>query len=639
MFSTRVSPKAGGLAFVGLLAVSVVVLLARTLSYHGFSVDYKKNVFSKDGKSFDYVSGSLHYFRVPHELWYDRLLKLRASGINVVSTYVPWNFHEPHPGQYNFEGDADLFKFMDIAQSLGLYVNIRPGPYICSEWDLGGIPYFVLGSKKDGVLLRTMDSRYLSHVECYFTELLPRLKPYLYENGGPIIMVQVENEYGSYKACDYDYMNYLANLMRKHLGENVVLYTADGWDMHHLICGPIHHSNVLTTVNFGPNSDHMSAFTRLRSFQGHGPLVNSEFYPGWLDHWGEPHQCKTSSFVGAEFDKMLKSSLGNVFVNFYMFFGGTNFAFYNGANMATDPKYQPDPTSYDYDAPLTECGDTTEKYYAIRKAIKQHRPHLIDNNLLAKVVNSTKQRYGKVKFKEVLSYPGIKSLATKHLEKGPVFTFEELEQDYGFILYEKTYNNYYHNVELEIPEPRDMVYVFADDKYVGKIYRSANEKILLPSFRKLALLVENMGRINYGNYLHDYKGLVGEVRLGEDVVSKGVDWSIWTLPLNNTHLAQYQEIKSKPGPGSILKGEFTIHGKPADTWVKMSKFSKGVIFINGRNIGRYWPVVGPQKNLYVPSVFLKTGVNELVMLELVQMPEPQELFVELVEYPDVGSCD
>ncbi|XP_063685329.1 beta-galactosidase-like [Bolinopsis microptera] len=638
MFSTRIPAKAGCLLLIGFLGICVI-LLTKTFSYQGFSVDYKKNVFTKDGKTFDFVSGSLHYFRVPHQLWHDRLLKLRASGINVVSTYIPWNFHEPHPSQYNFVGDADLFKFIEIAQSLGLFVNIRPGPYICSEWDLGGIPYFVLGSKKDGVQMRTMDSRYLSHVECYFNELLPRLKPYLYENGGPIILVQVENEYGSYKACDFDYMTYITKLMRKHLGETAILYTADGWDMHHLICGPIHHSDVLTTINFGPNSDHESAFHRMRSFQGNGPLVNSEFYPGWLDHWGEPHQCKSSNLVRTEFTKMLKSAMGNVFVNFYMFFGGTNFAFYNGANMAFEPKYQPDPTSYDYDAPMTESGDTTQKYYAIRNAIKESRPHLIDEHLLSKVVNSTKQGYGRVKFHEILKYPGIKSLATKQLNNVPLFTFEELQQDYGFVLYEKTYSNFYHNAELEIPEPRDMVYVFADDKYIGKIYRSENKNLTLPSFTKLGLLVENMGRINYGPFLHDYKGIVGAIKLGQDDVSKGADWNIWSLPLNNTELAQFETIKIQPGPGSILRGEFTIHGKPADTWVKMSKFGKGVIFINGRNLGRYWPIKGPQKNLYVPSVFLNTGINEMVLLELVQMPSEKDLYVELVGYPDVGSCN
>ena len=220
MTGTKISPRA--ICVIGFFLFASVLLLRRAYLVKGFSVDYTKNVFLKDGETFDYVSGSLHYFRVPHELWHDRLLKLRASGINVVSTYVPWNFHEPHPGQYNFEGDADLFKFMDIAHSLGLFVNIRPGPYICSEWDLGGIPYFVLGSPKDKVRLRTMDSRYIAHVQCYFDELLPKLRPYLYENGGPIILVQIENEYGSDKACDHDYMNYLYDLMRKHC----LLYTS-----------------------------------------------------------------------------------------------------------------------------------------------------------------------------------------------------------------------------------------------------------------------------------------------------------------------------------------------------------------------------------------------------------------------------
>ena len=306
---------------------------------HGFTVNYEKDTFEKDGVPFYYVSGSLHYFRVPRALWYDRLLKLRASGINVVSTYVAWNVHEPHPEHYQFGGDADLVHFIQTAQKVGLLVNLRPGPYICAEWDLGGLPYFVLGSPDDRVYLRTMDSRYIKYVDRYFSVLFKKIKPLLYENGGPIILVQIENEYGSYKACDHSYMRHLTNITRTHLGDKVVLYTADGWDMHHLICGPMNYGNVLTTLNFGPNSSPDVAFGRLKFFQKHGPKVNSEYYPGWLDHWSEPHQKKEAGFVAEMFEKQM---LSDIYVNFFMFMGGTNFGFYNGANNAKYSfKYQP----------------------------------------------------------------------------------------------------------------------------------------------------------------------------------------------------------------------------------------------------------------------------------------------------------
>lgn len=603
---------------------------------YSFTVDYASNKFLKDGKHFDFVSGSVHYFRVPHQLWYDRLLKLRASGINVVSTYVAWNVHEPQPGQFDFEGDANIFKFIEIAQSLGLYVNIRPGPYICSEWDLGGIPYFVLGSPKESVYLRTMNSKYIDHVESYFNVLLPLLKPYLYENGGPIILFQIENEYGSYKACDHAYTNYLTDFVRNHLGDKVILYTADGWDMQHLVCGPVHNKDVLTTLNFGPNTNHHPPFHRLRSFQGHGPLVNSEFYPGWLDHWGEPHQCKPSKLVTDQFANMLTSELGTVYVNFYMFFGGTNFAFYNGANMMYEPKYQPDPTSYDYDAPLTECGDTTEKYYAIRNVIKKYRPQLIDESLMALMKNSTKKSYGRVTFSQMIDFTRIKNLASKKMIKKSLLTFEELQQDYGFVLYEKLHNNFVSNLELSIPGPRDMVYVFADDKYVGQIYRSENKNLVVPQFKKLSLLVENLGRINYGPHLHDFKGILGSVNLGDNDISQNQDWNIWSLPLNNTKTAKFTELLD-PGPGSLLKGYFTVKGAPADTWVDMSLFSKGVIFINNRNIGRFWLDKGPQRSLYVPSVYLREGQNEIVLLEVSKMPADK--FVGLVDFPNIGTCN
>lgn len=440
-----------------------------------FVADYLNNTFVKDGKTFNFVSGSLHYFRVPHQLWFDRLIKLRASGVNVVSTYVAWNIHEPQKGQFNFNGDADIINFIKIAQSVGLLVNIRPGPYICSEWDLGGIPYFVLGTPSNPIKLRTMDQQYIEFVDNYFAKLLPMLQPFLYENGGPIILVQVENEYGSYSACNSNYMNYLSKLMREYLGDNVVLYTADGWDMHHLICGPIHNSDVLTTVNFGPNSDHLSAFSRLRAFQKHGPLVNSEFYPGWLDHWGDPHQCKTPQYVDDKFKELLNSNMGNIYVNFYMFFGGTNFGFYNGANMVMEPLYQPDPTSYDYDAPLTESGDFTDKYFAIRNTIKKYRPELMDNNLIPNsplLANSIKKGYGKVSFHEVLLFPRLKELATKEIQGSPtLLTFEDLKQDYGFVLYEQLISQTREDVILDLDRIKDMAYVFADDIFIGKIYR------------------------------------------------------------------------------------------------------------------------------------------------------------------------
>ena len=460
-----------------ILAVFVFAVLKKLYTLKNdqrpaFVVDYKNNLFLKDGVNFDFISGSLHYFRVPHQLWLDRLLKLRASGINVVSTYVAWNIHEPHKGQFNFDGDADIIKFIKIAHSVGLFVNIRPGPYICAEWDLGGIPYFVLGTPDNPVKLRTMDPKYLKFVDAYFAKLLPMLQPLLYENGGPIILVQIENEYGSYKACDKDYMKHIEKLTKGYLSDKVILYTADGLDMHHLACGPLHDRDVLTTLNFGPNSNHKSAFSRLRSFQGHGPLVNSEFYPGWLDHWGEPHQCKTPQFVNKELINMLNSDMGKIFINFYMFFGGTNYGFYNGANMVKEHSYQPDPTSYDYDAPLTECGDLTKKYHAIRNTIKKYRPLLVDESLLPLLSNSTKQKYGIVNFNEVLAYPKIKELATKVIQSSPVlYTFEDLQQDYGFILYELSYDNFDSNAILEVNKIRDMVYVFTDDVFIGQIYR------------------------------------------------------------------------------------------------------------------------------------------------------------------------
>eukprot|EP00116_Pleurobrachia_bachei_P003451 sb/3463713/ len=464
------------------LAICLYITLLNPASYRGsrsFVVDYENDIFLKDGTPFDFVSGSLHYFRVPHQLWHDRLLKLRASGINVVSTYVAWNVHEPHEGVFNFAGDADLVKFVKTAQSLDLLVNIRPGPYICAEWDNGGIPYFVLGHPTSPIKLRSSDERYLAHVKRYYDVLLPKLKPLLYRNDGPIILAQIENEYGSDLTCDHEYKKYLYNLMKEHLGSNdVVYYTADGWDMHHLICGPIHDSNVLTTINFGTKTEHHDAYYRMRGFQKKGPLVNSEFYPGWLDHWSEPHQCRDTGFVNSQFIKMLVSKLGKVYVNFYMFFGGTNFAFYAGANHNAG-KYQPDPTTYDYDAPMSEAGDMTYKYQVLQSTIAKYRSALVHPSFPAEAKNSTKKGYGWVDLTEVLEFGRLKSLATCHHERTKPKTFSQLKQDLGFVLYEINEVQGSEMDVLKITDPRDSVSVFVDNYYVGTIFRKFRTYIFM----------------------------------------------------------------------------------------------------------------------------------------------------------------
>ncbi|MFT7816128.1 beta-galactosidase isoform X1 [Arapaima gigas] len=324
-----------------------------------FEIDYKNDCFHKDGQPFRYISGSIHYSRIPRIYWKDRLLKMYMAGLNAIQTYVPWNYHEPVPNQYVFSGDRDLEYFLQLASDIGLLVVLRPGPYICAEWDMGGLPAWLLN--KTDIVLRSSDPDYIGAVDKWMGKLLPMIKPFLYQNGGPVITVQVENEYGSYFACDYNYLRHLTRLFRYHLGGEVVLFTTDGASVGYLKCGSL--QGLYATVDFGPGGNVTAAFAAQRYAEPNGPLVNSEFYTGWLDHWGEHHSVVPASAVAKSLNEILEVGAS---VNLYMFIGGTNFGYWNGANTP----YAPQPTSYDYDAPLTEAGDLTDKYFAIRDVIR-----------------------------------------------------------------------------------------------------------------------------------------------------------------------------------------------------------------------------------------------------------------------------
>ncbi|XP_029460836.1 beta-galactosidase-like [Rhinatrema bivittatum] len=333
-------------------------------SEKSFEIDFNNNCFRKDGERFRYVSGSIHYFRVPPQYWKDRLLKMYMTGLNAIQVYVPWNFHEPQPGVYNFEGDRDIAAFLDVAADIGLLVILRPGPYICAEWDMGGLPAWLLQNRN--IVLRSSDPAYLSAVASWLSQLLPKMEPRLYQNGGNIISVQVENEYGSYFACDYDYLRNLYKLFRSFLGDQVVLFTTDGNSDKELKCGTL--QGLYATVDFGPVSNVTQAFAAQRRFEAKGPLVNSEYYTGWLDYWGSNHSTSSTEKVAQGLYDMLKIGAN---VNMYMFEGGTNFGYWSGADYKN--KYLPVTTSYDYDAPLSEAGDPTDKLFAIRTVISKFR--------------------------------------------------------------------------------------------------------------------------------------------------------------------------------------------------------------------------------------------------------------------------
>ncbi|XP_031696203.1 beta-galactosidase-like [Anarrhichthys ocellatus] len=601
----------------------LLLLFGHSLGAPGsFSVDYQKDCFRKDGEEFRYISGSIHYSRIPRVYWKDRLLKMYMAGLNAIQMYIPWSYHEEFPDRYDFSGDKDLEYFLQLAQDIGLVVILRAGPYICAEWDMGGLPAWLL--KKKDIVLRSSDPDYIKAVDKWMGKLLPMMKPFLYQNGGPIITVQVENEYGSYFACDYNYMRHLTQLFRSHLGEEVVLFTTDGAGLSYLKCGSI--QGLYATVDFGPGENVNAAFAAQRHAEPHGPLVNSELYTGWLDHWGSRHSVVSSAIVAKSLNEILALGAN---VNMYMFIGGTTFGYWNGAN---DP-YASQPTSYDYDSPLTEAGDLTEKYFAIREVIKMYR------KIPAGPIPPTtpKYAYGTVGMKklqvlsdalETLSFSGpIKS-------KYPQ-TFIELNQAFGYVLYRTTLPvNCNTSTPLSSPlnGVHDRAYVSVDGVAVGILERNKviTVNVTGKAGSQVDILVENMGRINYGKNINDFKGLVSNLTLGKDTLT---GWTMYSLNIDeaiNRGLLGETKPTDPPKPPALslptfYEGSFIIPAGipdlPQDTYIKLPKWRKGQVWINGFNLGRYWPARGPQVTLFVPANILSTAApNNVTVLELEEAP-------------------
>ncbi|XP_071382356.1 beta-galactosidase [Centroberyx affinis] len=603
----------------------LVLLLGNSLGApRSFSVDYKNDCFQKDGQEFCYISGSIHYSRIPRAYWKDRLLKMYMAGLNAIQTYIPWNYHEPSPDQYDFSGDRDVEHFLQLAQDIGLLVILRPGPYICAEWDMGGLPAWLLN--KTDIVLRSSDPDYIAAVDKWMGKLLPMIKPFLYQNGGPIITVQVENEYGSYFACDYNYMRHLAKLFRSHLGEQAVLFTTDGAGLGYLKCGSI--QGLYATVDFGPGGNVTAAFDAQRHAEPHGPLVNSEFYAGWLDNWGRHHSVVSAATVAKSLNEILVLRAN---VNLYMFIGGTNFGYWNGANSP----YSPQPTSYDYDAPLTEAGDLTDKYFAIREVIKMYRK--IPEGPIPPT--TPKYAYGAVKMKKLQTVSDAIEILSF---SGPVtstypLTFIELKQAFGFVLY-RTKLPVDCSTLTPLSSPlngvHDRAYVSVDGVAVGVLERNKALTVNVTgnAGSQVDILVENMGRVNYGKDINDFKGLVSNMTLGKDLLT---GWTIYSLSIDEA-ISQGVLEEMEPtatdapqpvtlSPPAFYKGSFIIpDGIPAlpqDTYIKLPDWRKGQVWINGFNLGRYWPSRGPQVTLFVPASILSTAApNNVTVLELEGAP-------------------
>ena len=578
---------------------------------------YKGNKFFLDGDEYTIISGAMHYFRIPREYWHDRLLKLKECGFNTVETYTCWNLHEPKENVFDFSGMLDLEAYIDIANELGLNVILRPGPYICAEWEMGGLPAWLLNYPN--LTIRCNDELFISKVERYYNELLGRIVPKLSTNGGNIIMMQIENEYGSY-GDDHEYMQRIAEIYKK-AGVDCLLFTSDGASSSMLQGGTLPEYPCVANFGSRPNEN----FKVLNDFRPDQPLMCGEYWVGWFDHWYEKHHVRDPKEVAKLFKDMIDCGAS---LNFYMFHGGTNFGYMNGANYYD--KYEPTITSYDYNALLSEAGDLTPAYFEVRKIIEERFGSLPELT----VKNSEKAAYGKLELDERCSIFDAAKLLAKPVHSAAPKFMEDIGQYYGFTLYSTTVDGPRDEAEIKLDSVHDRAVVFINGKYRGYYERTREGEPVSFSLEKgencrIDILCENMGRVNYGPKIMDRKGVKG-VRFN---LQYHFGWDMYPLPLDNISLLEYKHESGDVKTASFLKGTLKIEGEPHDTFMRLDGFTKGVVFVNGFNIGRYYNPAGPQKTLYVPAPMLKKGDNEIVVFET---DYSDRSFVTFLDKPDLG---
>ncbi len=576
--------------------------------------------FMLDGKPFHIYSGTIHYFRVHPAYWEDRLLKLKTAGFNTVETYVCWNLHEPEKGKFDFSGMLDLVEFLKIAQKVGLYALVRPGPYICAEWDFGGLPAWLLQDRDMG--LRCSDPTYMAHVADFFRELLPRLAPLQQSRGGNILAMQVENEYGSY-GNDKIYLAFLRDLIRS-LDIDCLLFTSDGPCTDMLSGGRI--EGALPTLNFGSAPE--QAFSLLEKEDI--PYMCTEFWCGWFDHWGEKHHTRDVESLTKEVQTMLDMDAN---FNVFVFHGGTNFGFTAGANEIT--RYNPTVTSYDYCAPLNEYGDYTPRYYALRDLMWKH--HGMTPPPLPPAPRC--QNIGTVALQEETGlFENLKALGTVHHSPLPR-NMEAYGQNFGLIYYETVLPGDSDGGWLTLRDLRDKAWVYLNDELVGNLDISCprgkleqlkpKNRLWLPKCAagtRIGVLVEAMGRVNYGPELYDRKGL-SAILIGNQIL---MNFTVTTIPLENPEAADFT-IPAGRYP-KLYRGEFRADSRD-ECFVKLDHFTKGMVWVNGFNLGRFWNR-GPQKTLYLPGALLELGkMNKIVVLELVNCDKAE---LELTDTHDLG---
>lgn len=588
-----------------IIALLTLQMPASAAKKHTFQI--KDGNFLYDGRPIQIHSGEIHYPRVPAPYWRHRLKMAKAMGLNAVTTYVFWNYHEVAPGKWDWSsGNHNLREFIKTAADEGLLVILRPGPYVCAEWEFGGYPWWL--QKVPGMVIRTMNQPFLDSCRTYINQLAAQVKDLQITHGGPIVMVQAENEFGSYVSQRKDipldtHKQYSAAVKQMLIdaGFDVNMFTSDGsWLFKE---GTI--DGALPTAN-GENDVAKLKKVVDEYNGGKGPYMVAEFYPGWLQHWAE-HYNKVSTEIMV---KRTKDFLDNgINFNYYMFHGGTNFAFTSGANYNKSRALQPDLTSYDYNAPLSEAGWPTEKYMALRQLIKSNVKYNVPEVPERIPVISIKD----IKLSNTVNLFDIVETMTP-VESDRPMTFEDLGQGHGYVLYRHHIDQFMEGI-LRIPGLRDYATIYINGERVATLNRVFGNDLIqvsIPAGATLDILVENMGRINYGAKItENLKGIIGDVTMDGKALSGS--WQMYRLPMSE--MPKMPKIRSpyKQESPTLYFGEFTLDNV-GDTFLDMEKWGKGIVFVNGVNLGRYWRV-GPQQTLYLPGCFLKKGQNTIVVFE------------------------
>lgn len=585
---------------------------------HDFTVGNK--TFLLDGKPFLIKAAEMHYTRIPAEYWEHRIEMCKALGMNTICIYAFWNIHEQQPGVFDFSGQNDIARFCRLAQKHGMYIMLRPGPYVCSEWEMGGLPWWLL--KKEDIKLRTNDEYFVERVRIFMKEIGKQLAGLQVSRGGNIIMVQVENEYGGY-AVDKEYIANVRDIVRQSGFTDVPLFQCDWASTFHLNGL----DDLLWTINFGTGANIDAQFKALREARPETPLMCSEYWSGWFDHWGRRHETRDAATMVNGIRDMLDR---NISFSLYMTHGGTTFGHWGGANC---PPYSAMCSSYDYDAPISEAGWATPKYHQLRDLLIQYA----DSGQVIPDVPAPKPliEIAPIHFNEVSP---LFSYLPKAQESEDIHPMEYFDQGWGTILYRTTLPEAVaEGTLLLVDEAHDWAQIYADGNLLGRMDRRRGQTTLtLPALAagtQLDILIEAMGRVNFDYAIHDRKGITDKVELLTDnrrTSLKG--WQVFSFPTDGAFAAKRTFEKSdKPYAGpAYYRATFDLK-ETGDVFLDMESWGKGMVWVNGKAIGRFWRI-GPQQTLYMPGCWLKKGKNEIVVLDLLG---PDEAVVAGVKEPQL----